>query len=119
MPLHEGPSLAQVTLINAGAITSGNTGVTTALETHTYEKKTIYVKSSGACTVYVKGGVDSDNMCFGKTGDLGGTEDEDLSWSCDTELICFPIYTHMDFLQVVVDNTEGADITVSVWFSGG
>jgi len=67
----------------------------------------------------VKGGPDADNMHFLKTGSDGGTEDEDLLWACSNEMIAFSVDPHLNYIQVIVDETGAADSTVKVTITGG
>ena len=113
-------SLAQfsATLIN-GTVTASNTGANSPFDVRHYQKKTVYVSTTTNCNVYVKGGVSSDDMYFLKTGSEGGTEDEDLLWNCSNEMIAFSVDSHLNYIQIVVDETAGSDSTVKVEISGG
>jgi hypothetical protein len=106
------------TLIKDSAIEASGTVLSDILEVYQYSKKTIYVKANKNVVVEVKLGVDDSNMCFLMSGTNVQTEDESRQWNCNTTSICFPIYEHAVYMQVVITNTEGSAGTVSVWMSG-
>jgi len=105
-------------LINNGTIGAGNAAVTEPLDVMTYSKKTIYVKSTCNIDVYIKGGPDENNMCFLTTGTNVQDEDGARSWNVDNTLKCWEIAEHLAYLQVVINNIDSTEATVSVWLSG-
>jgi len=108
-------------LIKDGVIPDGGVAYTDAIDTSALMQKTVYVKADGAVTITIEGSWGENDFCELKTGDLGGgsaAEDSDLSWSCDDELICFPVYAHLRNMRVKLSNNSGGSVTVSVWVSG-
>lgn len=97
-------------------------GATDAMRVEKYSKKTIYVKSTKNITIWVKLGADKDNMCFLMTGTNVQTEDESREWSVNPAVasgtVCFPIFEHGVYMQIVIKNTDATAGTVSVWMSG-
>jgi len=105
-----------------GIIAAGGTAVTVPIYVNPYAQKTFYVKTDKQVNVYVKGGWNEDNLCNLKTGDKGGgsqAEDADLVWECNDEMICFPIETHISYMQVVLDNQDGSNAANVECYMGG
>ncbi len=105
------------TLLN-GILTASNTGANLPFDVSYYQKKTIYVSTTTNCNISVKGGATEDTMHFLKTGSAA-TEDEDLLWNCNAEMIAFPIDAHLNYIQIIVDETGAADSTIRVEITGG
>ncbi len=110
------------TLVKDGVVAAGGTGITTVFWTGEYWKKTIYVKVSKDADVYIKGGVDADEMYHIKSGYLSGgaaLDDTDYKWEPNAESNCFEIDVHLAYMQVIVDNMDGGNAnTITIGISG-
>lgn len=97
-----------------GVITAGNTGYCLPFLIENDQKKTIYVKTTADCTVYIKGGIDDSNMHF-------LMKDVSNVWSMgvNNDMKCIDIDEHLRYMQIIVDNTDASDSTTKVSISGG
>ena len=112
------PSYPYLTLINNGVIPAGDTGLTEVLDVMTYSRLTIYVKTDKNKNVYVKGGIEDTNICHLVSGTSVQDEDTARVWNINNTLKCFSITEHIAYLQILIDNVDTTEATVSVWLSG-
>lgn len=111
-----------IKVINSGTVGASDTGVTTPLWTGNYWKKTVVVKTTTNCNVYVKACPDGTDVGFIVSGysnsEGGSTDDGDYVNVANNEVVAIPCDIHCNYLVIVVDNQDAAACTVDAWITG-